>query len=176
MEVLTGVIVIVVAIFAAAISLGALMGTWNKSTKETLESSITTLTNYMTRQFADLQANSNRIEHTLTARINEVATGHTERMNRVETGLTDRINQVETGLTEKIDRLENQFKADHRRLETDIRADIKTLEKEFRADIKALDARVFYLGTNQKQPPLAVDDLHAAQFPVRHKVAEVALR
>lgn len=108
-----------------------------------------------------------KAETTLTTQINHVESSVNQRIDDVENRLSAEISRVESSVNQRIDDAENRLSAEISRVETGLRAEII----EARLDTKALEARVFYLATNQKQPPLNTPDLHAAQFPTRAKQA-----
>ena len=86
-------------------------------------------------------------------------------------GIRNELTNLRIEFKDDINQLESRLSAEINRVETRLGAEIA----EARLDTKALEARVFYLATDQKQPPLETNDLHEAQGPIRRNRTPVTL-
>ena len=153
------------------IALGAFLSSQLSSRIKAVDSMLTKAETTLTTQINHVESSVNQriddVENRLSAEISRVESSVNQRIDDVGDRLSAEISRVESSVNQRIDDAENRLSAEISRVETGLRAEII----EARLDTKALEARVFYLATNQKQPPLNTPDLHAAQFPTRAKQA-----
>ena len=156
---------IAISLLSMVIALGAFLYLVFGGVTKALRVDIASLKTDLSAQKTDLSAQIGRVETNLDHRMDQL----TERINQVDTSLTERINQVDTNSNQNLARVDNTLTARLDRVEGSLQR-VEADLTDLRLDTKALETRVFYLATNQKQPPLESDDLTANQMPARNKI------
>jgi len=155
MDTATGVITLLIAIIVMIIGLATFLfsvfSSWNRKQTEGMSD--------IRNDMSDIRNDMSDIRNDMSGIRNDMS------------GIRNELTNLRIEFKDDINQLESRLSAEINRVETRLGAEIA----EARLDTKALEARVFYLATDQKQPPLETNDLHEAQGPIRRNRTPVTL-